>query len=164
MSSKDKNLSDVSTDGISEKKLRKYRIALIKSNWNDDITGALERGCRDYLTQYGANEKQIKSFHVPGSFELVYAAAHLLEEKSFDAIICIGCIIKGDTPHFDYISQAVSIGLAQLNAKGQTPIIFGILTTDNKQQALDRAGGKHGNKGVEAAATALQMIQFAHNS
>ncbi len=160
MSSKDKNLSNVSVEGIDQRILRKSKIAIIRSQWNEDITKALEQGCNQYLLEQGISEKQIKHYIVPGSFELIYAASHLTISKNFDAVICIGCIVKGETPHFDYISQAVGVGLANINTQGKTPVIFGVLTTDNMQQALDRAGGTHGNKGVEAAATALQMIQF----
>jgi 6,7-dimethyl-8-ribityllumazine synthase len=160
MSSKDKNLSEVSLKDIKQNIISKSKIAIIRSHWNEQITLALEEGCISYLEQQGLSNKHIKKFVVSGSFELIHAAAHLALYKSFDAIICIGCIIKGETPHFDYISQAVSIGLAQINAQGTVPVVFGVLTTDDIRQATERAGGKHGNKGIEAAATALQMIQF----
>jgi 6,7-dimethyl-8-ribityllumazine synthase len=161
MSSADKNLSDVHISGISKADAAFWKIAIIRSEWNTEITEALQDGCIRFLLEQGLAQKKISTYTVPGSFELIYAAANLLEKRNVDAIICLGCIVKGETPHFDYIAQAVSIGIATLNTKGKTPIIFGVLTTDNLKQAKDRAGGKHGNKGIEAAAAALQMITFS---
>jgi 6,7-dimethyl-8-ribityllumazine synthase len=97
---------------------------------------------------------------VPGSFELVYGASHMLEKEDVDGVIVIGCVIQGETPHFTFISQAVATGIAELNVRSGKPVIFGVLTTLNQEQALDRAGGKHGNKGTEAAATLVKMLNF----
>lgn len=161
MSSKDKNLSDVKNTLLRKSVQRSIKIDIIRSEWNAEITLALEKGCIDHLLTQGILRKNIKLYTVPGSFELIYGAANLIKNAKSNAIICIGCIVKGETPHFDYISQAVSNGLAELNTRGNIPVIFGVLTTDSVEQASDRAGGKHGNKGVEAAATAIQMIAFS---
>ncbi len=161
MSSKLQNLSHDKGDSTvqaSQLKLNSIRISIIRSDWNDRITSALEKGCVEHLIKKGVLKKNILQNRVPGSFELIYAAAHFNKLKTFDAIICLGCIIKGETPHFNYIAQAVSNGLSILNTQGETPVIFGVLTTDNLAQAKARAGGKYGNKGVEAAMTALEMI------
>lgn len=164
MSSKDKNLSDVKRSAYNASLLKRVKISIVRSEWNSEITAALEDACVHFLLEQGIQKKNISIHTVPGSFELIYGAAYLLNYVKTDAIVCIGCIIKGETPHFDYISQAVSSGLAELNTQGKVPVIFGVLTTDNMEQAKDRAGGKHGNKGVEAAATALHMIAFSKNN
>ncbi|GBU08130.1 6,7-dimethyl-8-ribityllumazine synthase [Bacteroidales bacterium] len=133
---------------------------ILVSEWNSEITEALKQGAYDTLTQAGAKEENIRVMYVPGSFELVYGAKKLQELMRPDAIIALGSVVKGDTPHFDYVCSGVTQGFASLNAAGSIPFIFGLLTTDNMQQALDRCGGVHGNKGVEAAITAIKMIDF----
>lgn len=135
--------------------------AIAVSEWNYNITGALLQGAIDTLKNCGANEDNIIVRHVPGSFELTYAAAAFLKNKTIDAVIVLGSVVRGDTPHFDYVCQGVTQGIAQLNAQGQIPVIFGVLTTDNMQQAEDRAGGSLGNKGSECAETAIKMLEFA---
>lgn len=133
---------------------------IVVSEWNSDITDKLCNGARDTLLKYGAREDDIIIRHVPGSFELTKGAKLFIDYKTVDAIIAIGCVIRGETPHFDYICQSVTAGLTELNVVTDIPVIFGVLTVDKMQQALDRAGGKHGNKGVEAAVTAIKMAEL----
>jgi len=135
----------------------KMRFGIVVSEWNTSITNALCKATIASLLLHGAKKKNIKLIQVPGSFELILGAQLLANKKNIDAVICLGCIIKGDTPHFDFISQAVASGIANLNIHHNKPVIFGVLTTNNLQQAKDRSGGKHSNKGTEAAITAIQM-------
>ncbi len=134
------------------------RFAVVVADWNSTVTFALLDGAVDALCENGAKSDSIDVFHVPGTFELTFAAAKLQERGVYDAIIVIGCVVRGDTPHFDYVCQGVTAGIAALNAQAVQPIIFSVLTTDTMQQALDRAGGALGNKGVEGAVTAIKMI------
>ncbi len=136
------------------------RIAVVAAEWNSHITGALSDGAVATLKERGLKDDQIEVFSVPGTVELTYAASQLIEASRFDAVIIIGCVIKGDTPHFDYVCQSVTQGMTALNADCDTPVIFGVLTVLDEQQALDRAGGRLGNKGSEAADTALKMVEF----
>lgn len=133
--------------------------AVIVSDWNSEVTGKLLDGAVKCLRENKVDAENIHVYHVPGSFELVYAAAYLMSDEYclLDGIIVLGSVVRGGTPHFDYVCQGVTQGIAALNAKGEIPVIFGLLTTDDMQQALDRAGGKLGNKGVEAAVTAIRM-------
>jgi len=141
--------------------LSKQRYAIIVADWNPQVTYALAQGAIDTLLEAGVTEDNLQVVHVPGTVELTYAAARLSRESvNLNAIIVIGCVIQGDTPHFDYVCQSVTQGVAMLNAKGTTPVIFSVLTTLNLQQALDRAGGKLGNKGVEGAYTAIRMANM----
>ena len=133
------------------------RIAVVAAEWNSHITGALSDGAVATLKERGLKDDQIEVFSVPGTVELTYAASQLIEASRFDAVIIIGCVIKGDTPHFDYVCQSVTQGVTLLNAKGETPVIFGLVTTENQLQAQERAGGRLGNKGTEAAAAAISM-------
>ena len=135
-------------------------IGIVVSDWNNEITHKLLEGCLSALKEAGAIEDQIRTLHVPGSFELPFGAKLLLGDSSPDAIICLGCVIKGETKHDEYINNAISQGLIQLSLFANTPIIFGVLTPNTFEQALERAGGKHGNKGVEAAATAIHMVSL----
>ncbi len=137
-----------------------FQAAIVTAKWNSDITHALRDGAHEVFLKAGATESHIRHYDVPGTVELVYAAARLQECTTVDAIIVIGCVIRGDTPHFDYVCQQAAQGIAELNAKGTIPVIFGVLTVDNLQQALDRAGGKLGNKGSEAAVAAIDMVRF----
>lgn len=155
MAVKKKNLSDVSTTLPSAKKMR---FAIVVSDWNSDVTGALLSGANGLLLQCGAEEVNIHIAHVPGSFELPVAAEWMARKNCYDAIICLGCVIQGETRHFDFISQAVATGITQVGINHALPVIFGVLTTNTMDQALARAGGKQGNKGVEAAATAILMV------
>ncbi|MDR0830823.1 MAG: 6,7-dimethyl-8-ribityllumazine synthase [Prevotellaceae bacterium] len=161
MASNLKNLSQYNAAQVPEKEvIAQQRYALVVADWNSDITYALLDGAVETLKLHGAKEENIEFFHVAGTFELTFAAAKLLNEHRFSAIVVIGCVIRGDTPHFDYICQGVTQGISALNAKGEIPVIFSVLTTENLQQALDRAGGALGNKGVEGAITAMQMTKF----
>lgn len=135
-------------------------IAVIVAQWNTEITEALYTGVYETLIKHGVNKNNIIRRNVPGTFELTYGCKLFVNYAEVDAIIAIGCVIKGETPHFEYVCQSVTQGLTHLNAENLTPIIFCVLTTNNLQQAIDRAGGKHGNKGVEAAIAALQMIHL----
>ncbi|MDX2189011.1 MAG: 6,7-dimethyl-8-ribityllumazine synthase [Bacteroidota bacterium] len=136
----------------------KFKIAIVVAEWNADITESLFTGAKEALIQSGVREKNIIRTNVPGSFELTLGCQWMASNLKVDAVIALGCVVMGDTPHFDYICQSVSYGITELNIKFNKPIIFGVLTTLNQQQALDRAGGKHGNKGHEAAITALKML------
>lgn len=133
------------------------RVAIAVAEWNGDITGALCDGALDILNEYGA---QADVFSVPGAVELTFAASQLIETGLFDAVIVFGCVIRGDTPHFDYVCQSVTQGITQLNADVDTPVIFGLLTVENHRQALDRVGGPAGHKGREAAEAAIKMTAF----
>ncbi|MEJ5963938.1 6,7-dimethyl-8-ribityllumazine synthase [Pedobacter immunditicola] len=155
-----KNLSDFShttvPDGSS------YHFAIAVAEWNAEVTGALYNGALATLRQHGVKEENIISVAVPGSFELTAAAEILLNKHpQLDAVICLGCVIQGDTKHFDFICDAVAQGITQVGIKHSKPVIFGVLTTNDQQQAIDRAGGKHGNKGDEAAITAIKMAELA---
>jgi len=140
----------------------KMRFGIVVSDWNHDITQALLEGAVKTLKKHGATDNNIVVKHVPGSFELTLGAQFFAEYDDLDAIICLGCVIQGETPHFTYICQSVAYGITKLNLEYNIPFIFGVLTTLNYEQARDRAGGKHGNKGDEAAVTAIKMaaLQF----
>lgn len=141
--------------------LQHQRYAIIVADWNREITWAMAQGALDTLMHHGVEEQHIEMVHVPGTVELTYAASRFFSpEKKVDGIIVIGCVIKGDTPHFDYVCQSVTQGVTMLNSRGEIPVIFSVLTTLDKQQALDRAGGRLGNKGVEGAVTAIQMANL----
>lgn len=133
------------------------RFGIVVSEWNTEITEALYEGAKSSLVKFGAKEGDIVRRNVPGSYELTLGAQLMAERKEFDAIICIGVVIQGETKHFDFICDAVAQGLTNLNIKYNLPVIFGVLTPNTMQQALDRAGGVHGNKGDEAAITAIKM-------
>lgn len=150
-----KNLSDFSNTEIPS--AAPYKFAIVVAQWNSAITSALLNGAYNFLIEKGAVEADIAIFEVPGSFELTSGADMVLTHKKVDAVICLGCVIQGETPHFTFICDAVANGVTQISIKHNKTVVFGVLTTDNLQQALDRAGGKHGNKGIEAAATAIQM-------
>jgi 6,7-dimethyl-8-ribityllumazine synthase len=140
--------------------LSRKQIAIVVAEWNEEITEALYEGAFTTLTAHGVVKANITRKNVPGSFELSLGGLLMAEEKRIDAVICLGCVIQGETPHFDYICQAVAYGITQAGLKTRKPVIFGVLTTLTKQQALDRAGGKLGNKGEEAALSAIQMLDF----
>jgi 6,7-dimethyl-8-ribityllumazine synthase len=137
-----------------------FRIGIVVSEWNIEVTGSLLDGAIKTLKQYGVNDENIVVRRVPGSFELTLGAQFLAEYDDLDAVICLGCVIQGETPHFTYICQGVTQGITQLNMEYNIPFIFGVLTTNTLQQALDRAGGIYGNKGDEAAITALKMASI----
>lgn len=156
MSSANKNLSSVEGTNIPDAK--PFKFGIVYSEWNYEITNALKEGAFKTLLENGALNENIVIKEVPGSFELTLGAQYLAEYSNVDAIICLGCVIQGETRHFDFICDAVAKGITDLNIKYNMPVIFGVLTPDNQQQALDRAGGKHGNKGDEAAVTAIKML------
>ena len=136
------------------------RIAIIAAEWNSHITSALTESCITTLNDRGVAEELIDVFHVPGAVELTFAASSIIETGAYDVVIVFGCVIRGGTPHFDYVCQSVTQGITHLNAECDIPVIFGVLTVDTEQDALDRIGGSMGDKGAEAADTALKMYQF----
>jgi 6,7-dimethyl-8-ribityllumazine synthase len=150
------NLSDYDPQRVPDASEMKFGIVV--SDWNHEITYAMRDAALNTLIRHGTSEENILIQHVPGSFELTLGAQFLAESYDFDSIICLGCIIQGETRHFDFICQSVTQGITQLNLTYKIPVVFGVLTTNNIQQAKDRAGGKHGNKGDEAAITAIKMI------
>lgn len=156
MSSVRKNLSSV--EGSAIPNASAFKFGIVVSEWNHEITYALKDGALKTLLDNGALQENIFIKQVPGSFELTLGAQYFAEYVDVDAIICLGCVIQGETRHFDFICDAVAKGITDLNIKYNKPFIFGVLTPDNQQQAADRAGGKHGNKGDEAAVTAIKML------
>jgi len=156
MSLKKKNLSDYTLQ--PEKLSGNTTVGILVSEWNPEITESLCKAAVETLCLHGISKKKILIHHVPGSFELPLGAQYLIMNNNVDAVICLGCVIQGETRHFEFICQAVSQQIARLNIDHNIPVIFGILTTDNFQQAKERAGGKHGNKGVEAAVAAIKML------
>lgn len=149
------NLSAYNPESIPD--AAKMRFGIVVSDWNTKVTWSLLDAAVNTLKKHGATDKNIIIKHVPGSFELTLGAQFLAEYDDLDAIICLGCVIQGETPHFTYICQGVTQGITQLNLDYNIPFIFGVLTTNSMQQAIDRAGGKLGNKGDEAAVTAIKM-------
>ena len=136
------------------------RIGIVISEWNSAITEKLLEGACNTLEKHGVTDADIHIFRVPGSFELTFGAQQVAKYCEVDAVIVLGCVVRGDTPHFDYVCEGVTEGISRLNATQDIPVIFGLLTTDDMQQAEDRAGGKHGNKGDESSITAIKMIDF----
>jgi len=153
------NLSDYDLNSVPS--AEDMAFGIVVSEWNSEITGALLKGAVDTLKNHGAKEENILVKTVPGSFELTFGANQIMESCDVDAVIILGCVIKGDTPHFDYVCMGVTQGITQLNVTGDIPVIYGLITANNMQQAIDRSGGKLGNKGDECAITAIKMIDFA---
>ncbi len=160
MATENKNLSQYDKNNLPSAK--PYTFGIVVSDWNDHITHALKKGAVNTLKDLGALENNLKTQHVPGSFELIYGAKIMATQC--DAVIVIGSVIRGETAHFDFVCQGVTSGISQLNVIQETPIIFCVLTDDNEQQALDRSGGRHGNKGIEAAVAALEMAYLRSKS
>jgi 6,7-dimethyl-8-ribityllumazine synthase len=156
MSSADNNLSKV--QGAEVPDASGYKFGIVWAEWNSEITLPMKDGAYKTLVANGVSHDDIIVKTVPGSFELTLGAQWMAENADVDAVICIGCVIQGETRHFDFICNAVAHGLTQLNIEHSIPFIFGVLTPDNMQQALDRAGGRYGNKGDEAAITAIKML------
>jgi 6,7-dimethyl-8-ribityllumazine synthase len=152
------NLSDYKPESVPD--ASEMRFGVVVADWNSEITWSLLRGTVDTLKKHGTKNKNIVVKHVPGSFELTLGAQFLAEYDDLDAVICLGCVIQGETPHFTYICQGVTQGITQLNMEYNIPFVFGVLTTNTQQQAADRAGGKLGNKGDEAAVTAIRMADL----
>ncbi len=161
MTEKKKNLSEFKPFEFSS--AQNTRIGIVVSEWNDRITDSLLKGAEECLLDHGMPEENILVKHVPGSFELPMGAQWMLQEGNVDAVICIGCVIQGETRHFDFISQAVADGIMNVGLKYSKPVIFSVLTCNNMEQAEDRAGGKHGNKGVEGAVSCLKMLALSEN-
>jgi 6,7-dimethyl-8-ribityllumazine synthase len=158
MSSANKNLSEFRTNELPEIQHKKF--AILVSEWNEEVTNALYAGAYETLIKHGAQEKNIIIQTVPGSFELTLGAQKMAQKPEVDAVICLGCVIQGETKHFDFICHAVAQGITDVSIKFNKPVIFGVLTPNTQEQAMDRAGGKHGNKGDEAAITAIKMLAF----
>jgi 6,7-dimethyl-8-ribityllumazine synthase len=153
-----KNLSQYSANNIPDISTKKF--AIVVSEWNEDVTESLYNGAVETLLKHGAQKANIYRKDVPGSFELSIGAQWVAQLDEIDAVICLGCVIQGETRHFDFICDAVAHGITNVSLKYDKPVIFGVLTPNTQQQALDRAGGKHGNKGDEAAITAIKMLGF----
>ena len=160
MATQNNNLSDYDKSNLPN--VSKMRFGIVVSQWNDDITDGLYQGAYNTLLDCGVSKDNIIKLEVPGSFELVYGAK-ILYKRNCDAIICLGSIIQGETKHFDYVCQGVTNGIKDLNITLDIPVIFGVLTDNTKDQAINRSGGIHGNKGVEAAITAIKMAYLNRN-
>ena len=160
MSSSDKNLSTFSSEGVGD--VSRLKFALVVAEWNSEITEALAEGAYQTLLSHGVPAENIIRGNVPGSYELTTASQWFAQRDDIAAVIAIGAVIKGETLHNEYINHSVAQGLVNVSLKYDKPVIFGVLTPNNMEQALDRAGGKHGNKGDEAAITALKMVSLKH--
>lgn len=152
------NLSDYDFQSVPDASA--MRFGIVVSEWNANITGALLEGAVSTLKKHGAKEENILVQTVPGSFELTFGSAQMIKSGKVDAVIALGCVVRGDTPHFDYVCAGATQGIAHLNATTDTPVIYGLITTNTMQQAEDRAGGVLGNKGDECAITAIKMLDF----
>jgi 6,7-dimethyl-8-ribityllumazine synthase len=157
MSTANKNLSDYDKTTIPSAK--DFRFGIVVSEWNETITEGLYQGAFDTLIDCGVPSDHIMRWNVPGSFELVYGSKKM-QQQDVDAVIAIGSVIQGETKHFDFVCQGVTQGIKDLNIQNDTPVIFCVLTDDTMQQAIERSGGKHGNKGTEAAITAIKMANL----
>lgn len=148
--------SDLSAEG--------FRFAVVASRWNDQIVSRLINGARDALRERQAGEEEMKLFRVPGSFELSLCALKVAESKRFDAVICLGVIIRGETPHFDYVAAETARGINEAGLRTGVPVMFGVITANTVEQALARAGEKHNNKGYEAAMAAVEVVNLYRES
>ena len=137
-----------------------FRFGLVVSRFNNFFTDKLVEGALDCLVRHGADEKQIAVAYVPGSFEIPFAASKMVKSGNYDAVLCIGAVIRGDTPHFDYIAAEASKGIARLGMESNIPVVYGVITADNLEQAIERSGTKAGNKGWDAAMTAIEMVNL----
>jgi 6,7-dimethyl-8-ribityllumazine synthase len=156
-----KDLSQYNIESIPS--AENMRFGIVVAEWNFEITAALAQGAVNTLKKHGAADENIMVKYVPGSFELPLGGQLFAELENVDAVILLGCVIQGETRHFDYICEGVTQGTVELNLKYNKPFVFGVLTTNSVQQAKDRAGGKHGNKGDEAAVTAIKMVHLKQN-
>jgi 6,7-dimethyl-8-ribityllumazine synthase len=150
-----KNLSNIDWSQMPE--AGHFSFGIVVSEWNNEITNGLLKGALDVLKKAGVKKSRIKIVYVPGSFELAHGAQLLIESQPLDGVICLGCVIRGETAHFDFVSQATATGVMNVGLQYAMPVIFGVLTDDNIQQSKDRSGGKKGNKGSESAATVIKM-------
>lgn len=144
----------------AELKVKNAKFAIIASRFNDFIVSKLIEGAKDALIRHGASDDKIDVIWVPGAFEIPQVAGKVASSKKYDAIICLGCVIRGATPHFDYVAAEAAKGIAQVAMKSETPVSFGVLTTENIEQAIERAGTKAGNKGVDAAMCAVELVNL----
>ena len=158
MATENKNLSQYNKETLPN--VTSKRFGIITSEWNETVTEGMRKGAEETLLDCGVLSENIIQWNVPGSFELVNGAKKMLSKEQIDAIIVIGCVIQGETKHFDFVCQGVTQGVAYLNATQNIPVIFCVLTDNNLQQSLDRSGGKHGNKGIEAAVAAIKMVNL----
>ncbi|MBI2281263.1 MAG: 6,7-dimethyl-8-ribityllumazine synthase [Bacteroidetes bacterium] len=158
MATANKNLSEYDINSVPNAK--KMRFAIVVAEWNINITSNLLKGAYETLMKHGAQKKNITVKYVPGSFELPIGAQTIIEKTDVDAVICLGSVIQGETKHFDFVCQATALGIKDVALSYNVPVIFGVLTDNTLQQAIDRSGGKHGNKGDEAAITAIKMVHF----
>jgi 6,7-dimethyl-8-ribityllumazine synthase len=161
MATENKNLSHYNLEDVPS--AEGMKIGIVVSEWNANITENLFSGAYEALVECGCKSEDIIRKNVPGSFELPLAAQFLLESKNLDAVICLGSVIQGETKHFDYVCQTTSNGIKDVSLKYNKAVIFGVLTDNTMQQAIDRSGGKHGNKGVEASITAIKMVSLMKN-
>jgi 6,7-dimethyl-8-ribityllumazine synthase len=159
MASAYQNLSNCDSGGVPDASA--MRIGIVVSEWNESVTEKMLEGACDTLERHGVKPENICVEHVPGSFELNFGARRMADYLQVDAVIALGCVVRGDTPHFDYVCSAVTQGITELNLRYDIPFIFGVLTTDNMKQAEERCGGIYGNKGDEAAIAAIKMIDYA---
>lgn len=162
MATSAKNLS--AYDKTTIPNAENLRFGIVVSEWNSEITENLFQGAFETLVDCGASKENIIRWNVPGSFELIYGSSLMMKREKLDAIIAVGSVIQGETKHFDYVCEAVSQGIKDLNLKAEIPVIFCVLTDNTRQQALDRSGGKHGNKGVECAVAAIKMARLPERS
>ncbi len=156
MATINKNLSEYNPETVPSG--AEMTIGIVVAEWNHNVTGNLLAGAKQTLLENGVMEENIHITWVPGSFELPLGAQFLLENDKVDGVVCLGCVIQGETKHFDFVCQGTTQGIMDLNLKYNKPVIFGLLTDNTLQQSLDRSGGKHGNKGIECAITAIKMI------
>ena len=162
MATANKNLSNYNKNTIPNAK--NFRFGIVVSEWNDNITNGLYFGAEVALLDCGATPENIVRWNVPGSFELVYGAKKMIETQNVDAVITIGCVIKGETMHFEFVCEGVTQGIKDLNVKSDIPVIYCVLTDNTEQQSIDRSGGIHGNKGTEAAIAAIKMAYLRHEA
>lgn len=158
MATVNKNLSHYDKDTIPNAK--DFRFGIVVSEWNENITLNLYKGAIEALLENGAKEENIIKWDVPGSFELIYGSKRMIETQNVDAVIAIGCVIQGETKHFDFVCEAVSQGIKDLNIQTDVPVVFCVLTDNTEQQSIDRSGGIHGNKGTEAGIVAIKMANI----
>jgi 6,7-dimethyl-8-ribityllumazine synthase len=162
MATINKNLSEYDRNTVPDAK--DFRFGIVVSEWNDVITEGLYNGAIEAFLENEVPLTQIIRWNVPGSFELIYGSKKMLQTQSVDAVIAIGCVIQGQTKHFDYVCEAVSQGIKDLNVETDIPVIFCVLTDNTMQQSIDRSGGKHGNKGTEAAIAAIKMAYLRYQA
>ena len=162
MATINKNLSEYDKNSIPDAK--NFRFGIVVSEWNDTITDGLFKGAVKGLLENEVPSEHIIRWNVPGSFELIYGSKKMLKTQNVDAVIAIGCVIQGETKHFDFVCEAVSQGIKDLNVETDIPVIFCVLTDNTMQQSIDRSGGKHGNKGTEAAIAAIKMAYLRHQA